>query len=492
MGLFRFRLPPTAPRDSLGRAYVTGQDRTPTRLRVAIEGEVLTCRREADESGRLFVPWPVAGYGTAFVGTATLAERDEPYDLAVELARGKLNDVRNQLADWRMMGLRSGDALDAKLAEAQSHFFRAATSRGDRPAVEAASGASLAASWASGQLLVEQYVQQVIQTRIAGGSKLPTALGVAFEGEPKRPWSQELKGAITAARLACPWRTVAPTEGQNRWEVLDAQLAWSLKHKLAVQGGPLIDLRAGALPDWLYLWDGDFESILGLAVDHVRAVVSRYKGKVPAWTLIHRPATAEILGLGEEDQIRLTARLLQVARHADPSAQFLVGFDRPWGEWLAQSPFQLGPLHLADYLARSDLGLSGIALEIAPGYSAPGCGLRDLFDVSRLLDVYALINLPLSINLALPSSSGPDPLANASPGVSAIDWPTDLDADGQAHWGAGLIALAAAKPFVRSITWSQPTDGLPHLYPHAGLLGPDHSAKPLVAWMKTFRRDLLA
>ncbi len=34
------------------------------------------------------------------VGTATLAERPAPYMLAVELARGKLNDIRNQLSDW--------------------------------------------------------------------------------------------------------------------------------------------------------------------------------------------------------------------------------------------------------------------------------------------------------------------------------------------------------------------------------------------------------
>jgi hypothetical protein len=492
MGLSKFRLSPAVSRKAVGRAYVTGLDRTATRLRTSIDGDILVCQREANESGRLFVPWPIEGYGSAYIGTATLAERAQPYDLAVELARGKLNDVRNQLADWRQMGLRTNDVLEEKLAQAQAAFYIAVTSREAPETSFAAAQACISASWATGQQLVELYVQQVIQTRVAGGVKLPTQLAVAIDSEPKRPWSDELKSAFNAVRLSASWRSINPTEGQNRWDVLDAQLAYATKNKFAVQAGPLIDLRPGALPDWLYLWEGDFESIVGLAVDLVRQAVTRYRGKIPVWTLIHRPASTEILGLNEEDQIRLTAKLLQSARHIDPSAQFLVGFDRPWGEWLGQNSFQLGPLHLADYLARSDMGLSGLALEIAPGYTSLGSGLRDLFDFSRLLDLYALINLPLSINLALPTSFAPDPLADSGVIVEPEDWASGLDESFQAHWAAGYIALAVAKPFVRSVTWNELSDSLPHLYPNAGLFRADQTPKPILSWMKTFRRDLLA
>ncbi len=492
MAVFKYRLSPLADRTALGRAYMTGLDRSATRIRVSIEGDLLVCRREGEESGRLFVPWPIPGFGTAYVGTATLGERAEPYDLAVELARGKLNDVRNQLADWQLMGLRAGSMLLATLGEAQSAFVRAVTSRSEPEAAAEAAQACLVATWEAGQALVEHYIQQVIQTRIAGGAKLPTQLAVAVHTEPRRPWSSELKSRINTLRLACPWRTISPTEGQNRWETFDAQLAWAQKHRMALHAGPLIDLRSDALPDWLCLWNGDFEAILGLAVELVRQAVGRYRGKIPTWTLIHRPGSSDVLGLGEEDQVRLTARLLQVARHVDPSAQFLVGVDRPWGEWLGQSKFQLGPLHLADYLARSELGLSGIELEFAMGYTAPGSGLRDLFEFSRLLDLYALINLPLYVTLALPSSLAADP--KADPAVKPVpgDWPDDLDGNSHARWSSGFIALAAAKPFVRSVTWWQPTDGLPHLYPSAGLMRADHSAKPLADWMRTFRKDLLA
>src|SRR3954452_14800417 len=112
----------------LRKAYVTGLDRTPSRLSVEFRQGQMVCHRENAESGRLFVPWPVPGHGTPIVGTATLAERRDPYNLAVELARGKLNEVRNQLSDWRQMGLRTPPELDQVLGEAQSAFVKAALS----------------------------------------------------------------------------------------------------------------------------------------------------------------------------------------------------------------------------------------------------------------------------------------------------------------------------------------------------------------------------
>src|SRR3954462_12527836 len=100
MGVLKFQLtsPDAASRlPELRKAYVTGLDRTPSRLAVEFRQGLMVCHRESNESGRLFVPWPVPGFGTPIVGTATLGERREPYNLAVELARGRLNDVRNQL-----------------------------------------------------------------------------------------------------------------------------------------------------------------------------------------------------------------------------------------------------------------------------------------------------------------------------------------------------------------------------------------------------------
>jgi hypothetical protein len=207
--------------------------------------------------------------------------------------------------------------------------------------------------------------------------------------------------------------------------------------------------------------------------------------------VVHRAASGEILGLTEEEQIRITARAIQVAHQSDPSAQLTIGIDRPWAEWMGSSHFQLGPLHLCDYLLRADLGLSGVAIEIAPGFSPPGSHMRDLFELSKLLDLYSLLNVPLHVWMALPSGAGADPNAEPLAKVEPTQWPAPLDENLQAEWGAKWIALAVSKPFVRTLSWLQLSDAFPHLYAHAGLLRPDQSAKPLVAWMQMLRKETL-
>ena len=496
MGVLRFRLTPpdlAGRLPELKKAYVTGLDRTPERLAVDVRPGLMTCQRDSPESGRLSVPWAVAGFGAPILATATLAERAEPYDLAVELARGELNDVRNQAADWVQMGLVPPAELDPLMARARHAFARAATSRDEPARAVAAAQESLAATLRAGRVLVAAYTQQVLSRRLEAGAKLPTLLGCGLDGSPRNaPWADPLANAINAARVRCSWAKLEPAEGQFRWEETDEQLAWCRKKHLAACAGPLLEFRPGALPDWLWLWEGDLDAIAGMVGDLVRQAVTRYRGKVACWHIVGRPASSEVLGLGEDDQIRLTARALQVARQADPNAHVVVDLDRPWAEWMGSSPFRLGPLHLADSLARAELGLSGIGLEVAPGFSPPGSHMRDLFDFSRLLDLYALLNLPLHVGLVSPSSSHADPRADPSVRVELAQWPTPPDEGTQQAWAAEWVALAVAKPFVRSVTWLQSTDAAPHLYPHGGLFRPDGSPKPALPWLRSFREGHLS
>jgi hypothetical protein len=496
MGVFKFQLPSqdmARLRPHLRKAYVTGQDRTPSRLDVELRSGVLVCHRDNNESGRLFIPWSVEGLGELIIGTATLGERFEPYDLVVELARGRLNEVRNQLADWVQMGLRTTPELDRLMAESSRSFVTAVVARDAPDLSHAAAQASLAASCKAGTVMVEAYTRQVLHNRLSATPKLPTFLGGVLAGDPKvSHWTNEAGPFFNAVQLPCSWKTIAPTEGRYRWDQFDAQLAWCRKHRLAIQAGPVLEFTGGALPDWLWLWEGDFDSILGFVEDYVRQVMTRYRGKVPVWHLVHRAATSDCLGLSEEEQIRLTARVIQVARQVDTTAQLTIGVDRPWAEWMGSSTFQLGPLHMADYLVRAELGLGGLALEIAPGYSAPGSHLRDLFDFSKMLDLYALLNLPLYLWIVLPSSSAADPLADPAIQVESAQWPSPPDETMQAEWASKWVALAVAKPFVRSVVWMQASDAEAHRYPHGGLYRPDRTPKPLLSWLRTFRGITLA
>lgn len=495
MGLQRYRVTPAdlAGRlPGLKRGYVSGLDRTPLRAALELRGNYLACRHDCAESVRLHVPWPVAGFGSPVLATGTLAERPEAYELAVELARGRLNDVRNQAADWRLAGLPVPEALDRLLTEAGRALARAATAREVPAEAAEAAGRSLVAASRAGEMLIAAYTDFVLARR-REYAKLPTWLSCSLDGDPrKRPAPAALAPALTAARIGCGWAKLEPTEGRHRWEDPDAQLAWCKSQKLAVSAGPLIDLRPGRLPDWLWLWQGDADSVIGMAEDLVRQVVQRYRGKVQTWHLLHRLASGEVLGLGPEHQAKLTGRVVKAARRADPAAQLVVDFERPWDGGVTAGPFRNGPFEMADNLVRAEIGLAGIGLEIALGYGPPGSLYRDLLDGSRMLDQYAQFNLPLHVTFALPSSSAPDPKADASVAVEPEALPRPPDEALQRDLAARWMALAIAKPYVYSVNWIQAEDALPHLYPNSGLVRADGGAKAMVEWMSGFRGDYLA
>ena len=195
--------------------------------------------------------------------------------------------------------------------------------------------------------------------------------------------------------------------------------------------------------------------------------------------------------MSEEDQIRLAARCVQVAHQIDPVTPLVVDFDRPWAEWLGSTPHRIGPLHVADSLSRAEIGLAGVGLEVAPGFSTPGSHLRDLFEFSRLLDLFALLNQPLYVTIALPSSAGDDPAASGDSSVEDRQWSSPPDEATQREFASRWVALAAAKPYVRAVIWTHASDASPHLYPHAGLFREDHSPKPAFDWLRRFRETYL-
>jgi hypothetical protein len=495
MGVLKFKVhPPERVKalPGLKEGYMTGLDRTPGRSTIQVRPGLVVCQRDHAESGRFHVAWPVPEFGIPVINTATLAERAEPYDLAVELARGRLNDVRNQAADWTQMGLETTSELDARLRESQRWFAHAVTSQADPAEASAASARCLTAAFQASRSLMTSYTEQVIRRRREMAPTLPTHLSCSLPGDPKKwPLPPALAGCLNTGRINCNWGRLAPHEGRLTFDEFDAQLAWCKANRLAVSAGPLLDFRPSALPDWLWLWGGDFDDILSMVEDLVRQVLGRYRSKVGTWHLIHRAGSEEILGLNEEEQVRLTARVIQLARQLAPQAQLVIDFERPWADWLATSSFQLGPLHLADSLARAELGLTGLGLEIAAGYSAPASRLRDDLDLSRLLDQYSLVGLPLSVTFAVPSADRPDARAETNVTLDPDVWPTAPSEALQRDVAARWIALAAAKPYVREVHWAQASDASPHLYPHAGLFRPDGSAKPLVDWMTGFRKDYL-
>src|SRR5207244_10939733 len=82
----------------LERAWVATPDHVPCPTHVQVEFNRLIVEGQEEQSGYLNVPWSIDGAGRLMGTTATLLERSLPYRLLVELARGKVNQLRSQAA----------------------------------------------------------------------------------------------------------------------------------------------------------------------------------------------------------------------------------------------------------------------------------------------------------------------------------------------------------------------------------------------------------
>ena len=74
----------------------------------------------------------IDGYGELLLGTTSLMEWESPYHLPLELARGVLCRLRNQLAIWPPLGLEIPGALQDLIGQTTQKLSLAATgSQGD-------------------------------------------------------------------------------------------------------------------------------------------------------------------------------------------------------------------------------------------------------------------------------------------------------------------------------------------------------------------------
>src|SRR5437764_14126679 len=107
MGTMTFQLPSGLASDAsrgLERTSMAGGPDNmpwPTQVRLRANQLAVCHSMEDNGSGYLVVPWTIPGRGQLMGTSATLMERSAPYNLLLELARGKVNQVRCQASDWR-------------------------------------------------------------------------------------------------------------------------------------------------------------------------------------------------------------------------------------------------------------------------------------------------------------------------------------------------------------------------------------------------------
>jgi hypothetical protein len=491
-----FQLPAGLPRESareLERACLAGgPDNMPWPTEQLFRGNQLTLQRAVDESGYLVAPWAIDGVGQLMGASGTLMERPAPYHLVVELARGKINQVRCQSADWQAGGLQLPADLEQQIHDVSVAFGQAVCSPSPEEVTRRAQEA-LNLGYHAADRLVQAYVDQVFQLRHQRQPRLDTTLGVrlspAVLSDPRL--SKAVERACNQVVVPLSWHLVESEEATYRWDQADALLGWAQQSGLDVALGPLVDFSSSQLPAWLWLWERDVPSMATFMCRFVETAVRRYRSRVRRWQLTAGSNWASVLGLSEDELLSLTYRLAETARQIDPTLELAIGIAQPWGDYMAVADRSYSPFIFADNLIRSGLNLSALDLEVVMGVAERGSYCRDRLDLSRLLDLYALLGVPLRLTLGYPAAEGADPDADPELRVGAGRWVAGFTPAAQAEWAASFAALGLCKPFVQGVTWGQLADADPHLFPHCGLFDRNGVPRPALTALTELREQHL-
>ena len=495
MGSMNFLLPADLSVElarELPRASVAaGQEAMPYPTRVSVEGNRVVLFRSIDESGTVLAPWDVDRAGRFMIATASLMERSNPYHLPIELARGRVNQLRGQAFDWLMGGLTIPPEVTAEMNAATHNLAQAVCQPPCDGAIVKAKEA-LAQSFHAADALVEAYVKQVIQLRRQRTPVLDTVLGCQLGCEvPSSSAGEKLADAFHAVSIPFAWSEIEAREGEFHWETCDRLVDWALHKGLTLIGGPLVDFSGARLPSWIFQKERDLGSLAGYLCDQIEKTVSRYRDRIRTWQLTASTNIPQVFAGSDEELLWLTIRLIEAVRNVDATLDIVIGVAQPCGEYLTSTQHAHSPWAFADMLIRTGVKLAAIDLELVMGVQPRGTYCRDRLDIARLLDLYALLGVPLHVTLGYPSSDKADDMADADFNTGAGAWRRGFSPELQADWANAFGRLAVSKPYVRAVQWIHWADAEPHLFPHCGLVDSKGNIKPALSRLQAIREEFL-
>lgn len=493
MGSMVFQLPETVSADAeadLERACVAGgQDGMPFHTHVNLEPGLLFVERTVNESGFLSAPWDVEGVGRLMLNSATLMERRNPYDLLLEFGRGKIHQLRNQMCEWVGGGLILSGDVQKQILDATHAFGKAAsTGNGD----SALRRQVLRQGHEAAQKLVQSYIDQVFQVRHLRQIKLDTQWGCQLHAVPATDDEAKLlQSTFTSVTLPISWAEVQPDENTWNWDEVDRRVAWA-KERFSLVGGPLIDFSGRGLPPWLWSHERDLQEMFDCMSSFVDTAVRRYQGLIRQWRLTAANNWSGVVASNDEELIWLAVRLIEGVRKIDPQLNISVGLCQPWGEYLAAEEHTVSPFGFADTLLRTGSRLDALELEIVMGILPRGSYCRDTLDLSRLLDLYVLLGVPMNVTMGYPSAqSPPDAKGNGDLQPRGGHWSAGYTPEAQAAWARTFGALVLCKPYVQNVTWAHWDDRAAHQFPYCGLIDPDGKPKPALEPLRQLRVEHL-
>lgn len=473
----------------LAGTYLVGSDGVPLRAELEFRDSQIVCAKRADGPAGLAVLWPIPGCGAILSETGRLMDREQPYNLMLELVRGRLTRINQKREDWGLFDFEGIEPVSIQIDKARDKFIDAlcaATPVEQSKVAEEALKIAFVAGEQISQFHADLFLARRKQT--PGFSKRVFGCTVDLTNATEE-YRERLKDAFDFAYIPVPWQIVEPKQQVRDWQLIDNWVEWLTKSRMPIRMGPLVNLDCNHIPDWLSQYEGDYESVRSALFEHVRRVVERYSNYVFVWDVVSGIHAENAFNFTFEQIMDLTRVTVALAKQLASRAQVAIDLVAPWGEYYARNQRTIPPMFYADMVSQSGVGFDGIAVQFVFGAPADGMFVRDMFQVSDKLDRLGNLGKPVHITAV----QVPSKMTVQKGRLGGGCWMKPWDEAVQAKWLKGFYSVALSKPFVESITWRDLADRPSNqLIPYGGLLNEDLSPKLAYKVLKDLRAELAA
>ena len=426
-----------------------------TRLRADIKflpdetGGTFTCTTEDVPDAAMRLQVDAGRAGVLLLQTCLLPPSDEPYDLAVELARHRVKTFIVKSEEWQMFDPAFAPEAVEAFEEAR-HTFTDALLLSDSLQQGTLAARSLAEGLRATDRLAHAHADILLHRRYGTRPASSTTLGTTVEPSTNPALISNTLDGFDVLSLPLRWRDIEVKEGTYDFAKLDEWMQWAKARKRPIVAGPLADVAPGSLPDWIQPIRGDYAALRDKMFDFMEAVVSRYIRYVGIWKVCSGLHIVRDVPMSSEEMLDLTRTASLLVRQYRRGARTMIELDDLFGDLSAKQAGSLGAFEFLDQIQSEGLRNDCIGVRLIVGGEEASERSRDLMAMSDLLDRFFMYEMPILVSACGAPAQ--------SMGDRAGSWGAAWSPERQAVWASRFVPLALSKPFVEAVIWSRHKD----------------------------------
>jgi hypothetical protein len=455
-------------------AYMFGTDGTSMRrTKISFADGSVTCEKPNADTAGLALLWPIEGFGRILLPTTCLPERERPYCLNLEIARARLMQTISCREDWSLFD--GSDELDEVSRQAQSLFVQAIQQSRNPEQASLLADRSLRKAMVFSEKLSLRQAETLFRNRRRSKGFGRGWLGCRLDLNRVNDgdYIEKLAKVATLVQIPVSWADLEREKGSFDFSTIDRAVEVLGHRHIHVALGPLLRFTPQDLPTWVAAGEPTFEKVRDAAYHFVTEMAMRYRRKVHRWLVLGGLNANNCLGFNVEQVLEVTRAANMAVKAVNSRAFKVIEISDLWGEYYASVPNTIAPVGYMDMVLQSGIPFDGFAFNMRFGKNQLGMHVRDMMQISNLLDYFSIMGKPLLITgVEIPSADGEGPFDGRVAGV----WHRKWDQVRQALWLEQFYGISLGRGSVESVIYGGLADSSEAAITHSGLL--DQSLEP--------------